>query len=202
MVRQYLKPPFFRSLFKEPIMTRFSSFICNFFTLVLAAGVCGILAFVVAPHITLGIQSMPSLAFFSLACCAGYFSAMIIHRVGYTLLSGDDFGRPWCLNPTAGVYLLAALGLVVFACYYTAAFTFQIAIARGELTAWGTVSAHMTITLLVLAFVIGLQGAPARHNQAGNEDYEEPAKPPYAPPLPPAVPPSSHLPTYDVHDCD
>jgi len=165
-------------------MWKFTNVVCNFFTLVLAAVLCGILAFVADPHLTTGYHSPMSLVWLAMACCSGYFSALFIHYFGNLLLSGGDANKPWYFNPAAGAYLLAAIGILVFACYQLMSFRIQLLHALGE-SPWGIVFAHLTVTLLVLAFFIGMHGVPARHNQPHNDDYSEPAEPPYMPPMPP-----------------
>ena len=180
-------------------MWKFTRIICSLPTLLISAVLCGILAIVADPHLTTGYRSPMSLVWLAMACCSGYFSAMFIHRLGYVLLSGDDENKPWPFNPVAGAYLPAAIGLLAFACYQLMSFQTQLLNIRGE-SPWGIVLAHLTVTLLVLAFFIGIHGAPACHNEPGNDDYSEPPEPSSVPPMPPRCTPrasSRHLTHYD-----
>jgi hypothetical protein len=170
-------------------MTIITRVVCSFTALFIAGVLCGVLAYLVNPHFLSAIHTKPwtNICCLMIVAVAGVAEAQCIQMFGDLFMPSNQYG-PWYTNPIGGAFLLVALILLTIFAFPTSMCFLRPIIPLTSLSSLGALFQLLAITLLDLAFTIGLRGASARQN----------LPPPLASSNRPPSKPSRHL----THDRD
>jgi hypothetical protein len=159
-------------------MWKFTKIICSLPTLLVAAALCGAMAYFTNPEFLPRIATISSMSGLGLCAVAGYFAAIYAHIFGSFWLDLGGQRGPWYKSPAGGAYLVVVLALLAIASYHICPFVLAQAIQRGGMTRWGAVFQILTVALLAFAFTVGTSGASENQCTPPDTDVDDGSTPP------------------------
>ena len=136
-------------------MFRFTRFVCNFFSLLVAAVLCGSLAFFFDPQLLTRGATPSTLTYWGIIILSGFFICQGIDAFGNLFLGRTG---PWFFHPAGGVFLLVGLAAFGAFAFHFASMIFRIDMLAGTVSQWAATLHCLASTLLFLTFTIGAFG--------------------------------------------